>query len=109
MPAGYLPLNGNVVSSETYPELGAVLNRRASQGNVEIRLGSFAPVFEATPVRVDPVGAQNVEEPTDTDVIPQYCIAAGGDTHLWLRLVLNSPKKQALPAGWISFAWMYQA
>lgn len=79
-PAGYLPLNGNIVSSETYPELGAVLNRRASQGNVEIRLGSFAPVFEATPVRVDPVGAQNVEEPTDTDVIPQYCIAAGGDT-----------------------------
>ena len=87
-PAGYLPTTGASISTSAYPELGAVLNRRASQGVEEIRLGNLSPVFEALdpqPVDAqststrDAPGTENLEDVVG-DLSPKYCIAAGGDT-----------------------------
>lgn len=87
-PAGYLPATGSSISTSAYPELGAVLNRRASQGVEEIRLGNLSPVFQA--LDPQPVGVQSTstrEAPSAEnlddvvgDLSPKYCIAAGGDT-----------------------------
>ena len=87
-PAGYLPATGASIPTSAYPELGAVLNRRASQGVEEIRLGNLTPVFQA--LDPQPIGAQSTSTRTSPsadnlddvvgDLSPKYCIAAGGDT-----------------------------
>lgn len=83
-PAGYLPATGTSIPTSAYPELGAVLNRRASQGVEEIRLGNLTPVFQA--LDPQPIGAQSRATRADNlddvvgDLSPKYCIAAGGDT-----------------------------